>query len=191
MRARAVVLAVAIVMAPLGARAADLVVWWEQGFYPQEDAAVAEIIAAFEQETGKQVELVQPTQDEISAKSKRRSRPGSRPISCSARIPTTPTANLFDPDALGYVGPLERQRGSKRGKTMRRLGMHLSPSMVIACVALLVALGSVGVAAIQFPANSVGRLQLRTNSANSANVANGTLQAIDFARNQLPAGPAG
>ena len=31
MRARAVVLAVAIVLAPLGARAADLVVWWEKG----------------------------------------------------------------------------------------------------------------------------------------------------------------
>ena len=37
MRARAVVLAVAIVLAPLGAQAADLVVWWEKGFYPQED----------------------------------------------------------------------------------------------------------------------------------------------------------
>ena len=68
MRARAVVLAVAIAIAPLGARAADLVVWWEQGFYPQEDAAVAEIIAAFEQKTGKQVELVQPTQDEMFGK---------------------------------------------------------------------------------------------------------------------------
>jgi hypothetical protein len=33
MRARAVVLAVAIGMAPLGAKAADLVVWWEQGYY--------------------------------------------------------------------------------------------------------------------------------------------------------------
>ena len=59
MRARAVVLAVAIVLAPLGARAADLVVWWEKGFYPQENEAVAEILAAFEQKTGKQVELVQ------------------------------------------------------------------------------------------------------------------------------------
>ena len=65
MRARAVVLALAIVLAPLGARAADLVVWWEKGFYPQEDAAVREIIAAFEQKTGKQVELVQHAQDEV------------------------------------------------------------------------------------------------------------------------------
>ena len=48
-----------LAMAPLGARAADLVVWWEEGFYPEEDEAVAEMIAAFEQKTGKQVELVQ------------------------------------------------------------------------------------------------------------------------------------
>jgi hypothetical protein len=41
---------VTLVMAPLGAWGADLVVWWEKGFYPQEDEAVAEIIAAFEQE---------------------------------------------------------------------------------------------------------------------------------------------
>jgi multiple sugar transport system substrate-binding protein len=61
----AIVLAAALAMAPLGAQAADLVVWWEKGFYLQEDAAVAEIVAAFEQETGKQVELVQPEQNEI------------------------------------------------------------------------------------------------------------------------------
>ena len=45
-------------LAPLGAKAADLVVWWEKGYYAQEDEALREIIAAFEQETGKQVELV-------------------------------------------------------------------------------------------------------------------------------------
>jgi multiple sugar transport system substrate-binding protein len=65
MHARAVVLAVAIVLGPFGARAADLVVWWEKGFYPQEDQAIREIIAAFEQKTGKQVELVRPAQDEL------------------------------------------------------------------------------------------------------------------------------
>jgi multiple sugar transport system substrate-binding protein len=54
-----------LAMAPLGVRAAGLVVWWEKGFYPQEDEAVAEIIAAFEQDAGKQVELVQFEQDEI------------------------------------------------------------------------------------------------------------------------------
>jgi multiple sugar transport system substrate-binding protein len=65
MRIHAVVLAAVLTAAPLGARGADLVVWWEQGFSPQEDEAVAEIIAAFEHKTGKQVELVQPTQNEM------------------------------------------------------------------------------------------------------------------------------
>jgi multiple sugar transport system substrate-binding protein len=45
-------------MAPLGAQAADLVVWWDEGYYAEEHEAVREIIAAFEQETGKKVELV-------------------------------------------------------------------------------------------------------------------------------------
>ena len=58
MRIRGLVLAATFAMAPLGAQAADLVVWWEKGYYPQEDEAVSEIVAAFEQETGKQVELV-------------------------------------------------------------------------------------------------------------------------------------
>ena len=70
MRARAVVLAAALVLAPFGARGADLVVWWEEGFYAQEDEAVREIIAAFEQETGKEVELLQPTQHELPAKAR-------------------------------------------------------------------------------------------------------------------------
>jgi multiple sugar transport system substrate-binding protein len=47
----------ALILVPLGAQAADLVVWWEKGYYPQEDKAVGEMIAAFEQETGKRVEV--------------------------------------------------------------------------------------------------------------------------------------
>jgi multiple sugar transport system substrate-binding protein len=57
MRSRAVFLAAVLVMAPLGVEGADLVVWWEEGAYGQEDAALTEIIAAFEEGTGKQVEL--------------------------------------------------------------------------------------------------------------------------------------
>jgi hypothetical protein len=63
--------------------------------------------------------------------------------------------------------------------------------MVVACTALLVALGGVGVAATRLPANSVGTVQLRANAVNSGKVANRSLRAIDFALNQLPAGPAG
>ena len=79
MRARAVVLAAALALAPLGAQAADLAVWWEQGFNPEEDAAVREIIAAFEQETGKQVELVQYAQDEMFGKVQAALAAGQRP----------------------------------------------------------------------------------------------------------------
>jgi ABC-type glycerol-3-phosphate transport system substrate-binding protein len=65
MQRLATVFAATLILAPLGAEGADLVVWWEKGFYPQEDEAIREIIAAFEQETGKEVELVRPTQDQI------------------------------------------------------------------------------------------------------------------------------
>ena len=59
MRSRTAALAAMLIMvAPLGANAADLVVWWEEGFNPEEDSAVREIVAAFEQGSGKQVDLV-------------------------------------------------------------------------------------------------------------------------------------
>src|SRR3954449_7963154 len=79
MRVRAVLLAVALVLVPLAARAADLVVWWEKGFYPEEDAAVAELVAAFEAGTGKTVELVQPAQDEMSDKAQAALKAGQPP----------------------------------------------------------------------------------------------------------------
>ena len=79
MRARAVVLAVAIFLAPLGARAADLVVWWEKGHYAEPDEAVQEIIAAFEQRSGKQVELVFYPIMKFRASSWRPSRLGQLP----------------------------------------------------------------------------------------------------------------
>src|SRR5262245_21514576 len=53
-----VLLASMLGMASLGAQAADLVVWWEKGFFAGEDKAIAEVIDAFEDETGKEVELV-------------------------------------------------------------------------------------------------------------------------------------
>src|SRR5262245_507035 len=62
---RAFFVALALVLAPLGARAADLVVWWEKGYQDQEDEAVGEIIAAFEQRTGKHVELLFYTYEDL------------------------------------------------------------------------------------------------------------------------------
>lgn len=74
---------------------------------------------------------------------------------------------------------------------MRGFGRMPSPSMVVACIALLVALGGVGVAATRLPANSVGPVQLRANAVSSAKVKNGSLRAIDFAPGQLRTGGAG
>jgi ABC-type glycerol-3-phosphate transport system substrate-binding protein len=48
------VLVAVLILVPLGARAADLVVWWDEGYYAEEDEAVREIIAAFEHKTGKE-----------------------------------------------------------------------------------------------------------------------------------------
>jgi multiple sugar transport system substrate-binding protein len=67
MRFRVVVLAAALFLTPLAARAADLVVWWEKGYYDQENEAVSEIVAAFQQKTVKQVELVVLEEEEEDA----------------------------------------------------------------------------------------------------------------------------
>ena len=77
-----------------------------------------------------------------------------------------------------------------------------SPSMVVACLALLVALTGTSFAAVQALApNSVGATQLKTgavtnpklknNAVNGAKVANGSLTASDFKANSLPKGPTG
>jgi len=75
--------------------------------------------------------------------------------------------------------------------------------MVVACLALLVALGGTSVAAVSqlVPRNSVGTAQLRNNAVatakvrnnaiTSAKVRNRSLLAADFAVAQIPAGPAG
>jgi multiple sugar transport system substrate-binding protein len=44
------------------------VVWWDKGFYAQEDKAIKEVIAAFEQDSGKQVDLALHEQAELPDK---------------------------------------------------------------------------------------------------------------------------
>jgi multiple sugar transport system substrate-binding protein len=58
----------ALILAPVGADAADLGVWWDQGYNPEEDAAVREVIAAFEHKSGKHAELIFHPQDEHPGK---------------------------------------------------------------------------------------------------------------------------
>jgi len=74
--------------------------------------------------------------------------------------------------------------------------------MVVACVALVVALGGTSYATVlQVPKSSVGTAQLKTaavttkkiapNAVTAAKVRNGSLRKADFAPGQLPAGPTG
>jgi multiple sugar transport system substrate-binding protein len=66
MHRRAVLFAATLMLAPLGARAADLVVWWDEPVYPKEEEALHDTVVAFERETGKQVELVFYPQEELA-----------------------------------------------------------------------------------------------------------------------------
>src|SRR5512133_1238501 len=64
-------------------------------------------------------------------------------------------------------------------KVFRRF--RLSPALVVACIALLIALGGTGNAATKLPRNSVTTVQVKDFS----------LLARDFKRDQVPRGPAG
>jgi hypothetical protein len=74
---------------------------------------------------------------------------------------------------------------------MSRFGRRPSPALIVACLALLVALGGTGYAAIALPANSVGTRQLKNNAVVSSKVKNRSLLRVDFKRGQLLRGPAG
>jgi hypothetical protein len=66
-----------------------------------------------------------------------------------------------------------------------------SPATVIACIALIVALGGTGYAAVTLPANSVGTAQLKKDAVTSLKVKNHSLLAADFKAGQIPAGQPG
>jgi multiple sugar transport system substrate-binding protein len=122
----------ALIVPSLSARAADLVVWWQKGFYAQEDAALKEIIAAFEQETGKQVEVSFHVESELPAKiaaALEAEQPpdlafgftldvyisewafDGRLVDLSATVGLF--SDLFDPDALAWWMLLNQETGQK------------------------------------------------------------------------------
>jgi hypothetical protein len=75
---------------------------------------------------------------------------------------------------------------------MRRLlSNRPSPAMVVACIALIVALGGTSYAALKLPRNSVGNKQLRPSAVTSGKVRNGSLTAKDFRSSALKRGPRG
>jgi multiple sugar transport system substrate-binding protein len=128
MGSRAVILAAAIVIAPPPARGADLVVWWDKPFYPQEEEALREVVSAFEQRSDKQIELVLLGLTEFEDKLPAAIEAGRPPdiaygINFNSYIAEwafhdrlvdlTDTvgsfSNLFDPDALAWYGLLNQK----------------------------------------------------------------------------------
>jgi hypothetical protein len=94
------------------------------------------------------------------------------------------------------------RRHPEKEQSMNAIRKRLpSPAMIVACAALVVALGGVSYAASVLPKNSVGPTQLqkkavtgsklRADAVGGAKVKNGTLMAADFKAGQLPAGPQG
>ncbi|MEA2492586.1 MAG: hypothetical protein QOJ29_497 [Thermoleophilaceae bacterium] len=66
-----------------------------------------------------------------------------------------------------------------------------SPAMTVALIALFVALGGTGYAAMKLPRNSVGSAQLKSDAVRSSKVKNRSLLAKDFKAGQLPRGARG
>ena len=146
MRVGAVVLAATLVLAPLGARAADLVVWWDEGYYAGGGRGGQEIVAAFEQETGKQVELVFHPAGGASGQDRggARGRPAARlrlrlcfsnyigQWAFEDRLVDLSDAighfsDLFDPDVLDWATLLNASTGQKAlyGLPMGRTTNHV------------------------------------------------------------------
>lgn len=85
---------------------------------------------------------------------------------------------------------MSHQSGTSSGRRSRRL-RRPSPSLIVACIALLVALGGTGYAAGILPAGSVGTQQLKADAVVSTKVKDGSLLRKDFKAGQLPAGERG
>jgi multiple sugar transport system substrate-binding protein len=132
MRIGALMLAAALILTPLGAQAADLVVWWDEGYYPEERDAVEEIVAAFEQETSKQVELALFPQEDLPGKIEAAIEAGTPPdFAFGYNLPEQVASwasrdrlvdltdaigtfsNLFDPEVLDRVSLLNGTTGQK------------------------------------------------------------------------------
>lgn len=60
-----------------------------------------------------------------------------------------------------------------------------SPSMIVACIALFVALGGTSYAAIKLPANSVGTKQIKNSAVTGAKVKDATLTGADIVASTL------
>ncbi len=132
MRSRTAIFAAMFAVMPLSAKGADLIVWWEQGVYPEEDKAARETIDAFEHKTDKDVELVLHPQAELAGKVQAAIETGQPPdflfgLLIDANIDpwayddrlvdlteaVGPLASMFDPDVLQASMPLNGRTGQR------------------------------------------------------------------------------
>ena len=74
---------------------------------------------------------------------------------------------------------------------LQGLRSRITSAHVIALIALFVAIGGTGYAAVKLPRNSVGSKQIKTGGVRSSEVRNGSLRARDFRDGDLPAGDQG
>jgi hypothetical protein len=74
---------------------------------------------------------------------------------------------------------------------LHRMRSRMTSAHVISLIALFVALGGTGYAAVKLPKNSVGAAQIKTGGVGSSEVKNGSLKKADFKNSDLPAGPQG
>jgi len=66
--ARCALLAIGILVAAGPAVAADLTIWWNKSYYPEEDQQFDKIIAEYEKLTGKDIEYVLYTNEDVPKK---------------------------------------------------------------------------------------------------------------------------
>lgn len=146
MRRHTFVLGAALLMAPVGARADDLVVWWDEGYYAKESDALAEVIAAFEHETGKEVEFATFDQERLPGEIEAALESGTPPdFAFGYNLPEYaapwayrdllvdlteaigPFLNLFDSQVLDQVTLLNGSTGRKAlyGLPMGHMTDHL------------------------------------------------------------------
>src|SRR3954468_14415451 len=76
-------------------------------------------------------------------------------------------------------------------RMLSRIRSRLTFANTMSLIAVFIALGGTGYAAVNLPRNSVGNRQIRNNAVTGGKVKNGSLQAGDFKAGDLPAGPTG
>src|SRR5215208_7912756 len=80
---------------------------------------------------------------------------------------------------------------ARSGGPMARMRAQLSFANVMSMVAVFIALGGTGYAAVKLPKNSVGSGQIKKNAVSGSKVKNGSLTKSDFKASDLPVGSAG